>query len=114
MRLISFAEANIFAHFTWTDYSLAQASRAILPKDAGGPFGQRIGVTVGGSQSWALRVSAFMTKRNSSTDFNRYSIVVLNWNDSASTTWNPQPVKATIEFRGVQVRVIPFRSPDIA
>ncbi|KAF8595136.1 glycoside hydrolase family 30 protein [Ceratobasidium sp. AG-I] len=83
-------------------YSLAQASRAVLPKDAGGPYGQRIGVTVGGSQSWALRVNAFVTKRTNSADYNRYSIVVLNWNDSASTSWNPQPVKATIEFRGVQ------------
>ncbi|KAF8595142.1 glycoside hydrolase family 30 protein [Ceratobasidium sp. AG-I] len=83
-------------------YPLAQASRAILPKDAGGAFGQRIGVTVGGSQSRALRVSAFVTKRKSNTDYNRYSIVVLNWDDSASTTWNPQAVKTTIEFRGVQ------------
>ncbi|KAG8738175.1 hypothetical protein FRC10_007168 [Ceratobasidium sp. 414] len=84
-------------------YALAQASRAIVPKDAGGPIGQRIGVSVGGNLSWALRVNAFVTKRNNSADFNRYSIVVLNWNDSASTSWNPQPVKATIEFRGVQL-----------
>jgi hypothetical protein len=33
----------------------------------------------------------------------RYSIVVLNWNDSSSTSWNPQSVAATIEFRGLQV-----------
>ncbi|KAG9086493.1 hypothetical protein FS749_003610 [Ceratobasidium sp. UAMH 11750] len=83
-------------------YAFAQASRAVVPKDAGGPIGQRIGVSVGGSQSWALRVSAFVTKRNNSADWNRYSLVVLNWNDSASSSWNPQPVKATIEFRGVQ------------
>lgn len=83
-------------------YSLAQASRAVVPKDAGGPTGQRIGVTVGGNLSWALRVNAFVTKRTNSADWNRYSLVVLNWNDNASTSWNPQPVKATIEFRGVQ------------
>ncbi|KAF8705554.1 glycosyl hydrolase 30 family, partial [Rhizoctonia solani] len=84
-------------------YSLAQASRAIVPKDPGGPIGQRIGVTVGGNLSWALRVNAFVTKRSNSADWNRYSIVVLNWNDNSSSSWNPQPVKATIEFRGVQV-----------
>ncbi|CAE6370824.1 unnamed protein product [Rhizoctonia solani] len=86
-------------------YSLAQASRAVVPKDSGGPIGQRIGVTVGGNLSWALRVNAFVTKRNNSADWNRYSIVVLNWNDNASSSWNPQPVKATIEFRGVQSAV---------
>jgi len=83
-------------------YSMAQASKAIIPKDAGGPYGQRIDVSVGGSLSWALRVSAFVTARVSSTDWLRYSIVVMNWDDSASTTWNPQPVTATIEFRGMQ------------
>ncbi|KAF9558907.1 glycoside hydrolase family 30 protein [Agrocybe pediades] len=81
-------------------YSMAQASKAIIPKDAGGPFGQRIGVSVGGSLSWALRVGAYVTGRVSSSDWLRYSIVVLNCD--ASTTWNPQPVKTTIEFRGMQ------------
>ncbi|KAG1821411.1 glycoside hydrolase family 30 protein [Suillus variegatus] len=83
-------------------YSMAQASKAILPRDAGGPWGQRIGVSIGGSLDWALVVGAYKTGRVSSSDWNRYSIVVLNWDDSASTTWNPQPVKATIEFRGMQ------------
>ncbi|QRV88291.1 glycoside hydrolase family 30 protein [Ceratobasidium sp. AG-Ba] len=83
-------------------YAFAQASRAIVPKDSGGPTGQRIGVSVGGEKSWALRVNAFVTKRTDSADWNRYSLVVLNWNDNAITSWNPQPVKATIEFRGVQ------------
>jgi len=81
---------------------MAQASKAIIPKDAGGPWGRRIGVSVQGSLAWALRVAAYSTKRISSTDFNRYSIVVLNWDDSASTTWNPVDVTATIEFRGMQ------------
>ncbi|KAK0473000.1 glycoside hydrolase family 30 protein [Armillaria novae-zelandiae] len=83
-------------------YSMAQASKAIIPKDWGGPFGQRIGVTVGGSNSWALRVGAYATGRASASDWVRYSLVVLNWDDSASSAWNPVPVTASIEFRGVQ------------
>ncbi|KIM59538.1 glycoside hydrolase family 30 protein [Scleroderma citrinum Foug A] len=83
-------------------YAMAQASKAILPRDVGGPWGQRIGVSVGGSLSWALVVGAYVTKRVSPSDWNRYSLVVLNWDDSAATTWNPQPVIATIEFRGMQ------------
>ncbi|KAF7970961.1 hypothetical protein HWV62_22552 [Athelia sp. TMB] len=83
-------------------YAMAQASRAILPKDAGGPWGQRIGVSVGGGSDWALVVGAYKTERLSATDWNRYSIVVLNWDDSSSTTFNPVSVDATIEFRGMQ------------
>ncbi|KAG8845893.1 hypothetical protein FRB96_002223 [Tulasnella sp. 330] len=82
-------------------YSLAQGSRAILPKDAGGPWGQRLGVTVTGSLASELVVNAYVTKRLSSTDWPRYSIVVLNWNDGGSAGWNPQPVSATINFAGV-------------
>lgn len=59
-------------------YSMAQASKAIIPKDPGGPFGQRIGVSVGGSLGWALRVGAYITGRAYSSDQSRYSIVVLN------------------------------------
>jgi len=54
---------------------MAQANKAILPKDPGGPWGQRIGVSVGGSFDWALVVSAFKTARLNSADWNRYSIV---------------------------------------
>jgi hypothetical protein len=57
---------------------MAQVSKAIIPKDAGGPFGQRIGVSVGGSVGWALRVGAYVTSRSSSSDWLRYSIVVMN------------------------------------
>lgn len=57
---------------------MAQASKAIIPKDSGGAYGQRIGVSVGGSLSWALRVGAYVTSRVSSSDWLRYSIVVLN------------------------------------
>lgn len=60
-------------------YAMAQASKAILPRDSGGPWGQRIGVSVGGSLDWALVVGAYVTGRTSSTEWNRYSIVVLNW-----------------------------------
>ncbi|KAI9058259.1 glycoside hydrolase family 30 protein [Trametes sanguinea] len=83
-------------------YSMAQASKAILPRDAGGPWGKRIGVSVGGSQNWALRVGAFVTGRANSKDWLRYSLVVLNWADNTNGAWNPTPVKTTIEFRGKQ------------
>ncbi|KAJ7648111.1 glycoside hydrolase [Roridomyces roridus] len=83
-------------------YALAQASKAIIPKDPGGPWGQRIGVSVKGSLAWALRVGAYSTGRLSSSDGTRYSLVVMNWDDSSSSTFNPVPVTATIEFRGMQ------------
>jgi O-glycosyl hydrolase len=83
-------------------YAMAHAQKAINPKDANGPFGQRIKVSTGGNLSWALRVSAYVTKRANSSDWARYSIVVLNWDDNSSSSWNPVPVKTTIEFRGMQ------------
>ncbi|RDB15100.1 Endo-1,6-beta-D-glucanase [Hypsizygus marmoreus] len=82
-------------------YAMAQASKAILPRDVGGPWGKRIGVSVGGELNWALRVGAYVTGRVSSTDWLRYSLVVLNWDDSVGG-WNPTPVQTTIEFRGMQ------------
>ena len=60
-------------------YVMGQASKAILPRDPNGPFGRRIGVTVGGSLGWALRVSAYVTQRTNPSDWARYSLVVLNW-----------------------------------
>ena len=57
---------------------MAQASKAIIPKDPGGPFGQRIGVTVQGSLSWALVVGAYVVRRVNPSDWLQYSIVVLN------------------------------------
>ncbi|KAJ6597228.1 glycoside hydrolase superfamily [Mycena vulgaris] len=83
-------------------WPIAHAGKAIAPKDAGGAFGQRIGVTVGGTYSWALRVNAYATARQSSTSKTRYSLVVLNWRDYATSAWNPMPQTATINFRGVQ------------
>ncbi|KZP28006.1 glycoside hydrolase family 30 protein [Athelia psychrophila] len=85
-------------------YTMAQASKAIIPKDAGGPFGQRIGVTVKGSLDWTLVVGAYQTKRVKSTDQTRYSLVVLNWYDNSTGSWNPQSVAATIAFRGKQAK----------
>ncbi|KAF9650955.1 glycoside hydrolase [Thelephora ganbajun] len=83
-------------------YTMAQASRAITPRDPGGPWGQRIGVSVVGGDAWAPRVTAFVTKRNNPLDWWRYSIVVLNWRDNANGTWDPQDVTASITFRGQQ------------
>ncbi|KAF8641342.1 hypothetical protein AX16_010040 [Volvariella volvacea WC 439] len=85
-------------------YAMAQASKAIIPKDNGGPFGQRIGLSIQGSQAWTLRATAFVTRRVSASEWLRYSIVVLNWYDNASSNWNPTPVTATIAFRGRQAR----------
>ncbi|TRM69207.1 hypothetical protein BD626DRAFT_473308 [Schizophyllum amplum] len=59
-------------------YALARLSKATLPKDAGGSFGKRIGVSVAGSRSWTLVVSAFVPERTSSSAQARYSLVVLN------------------------------------
>lgn len=59
-------------------YSMAQASKAILPRDVGGPWGKRIGVSVGGELDWALRVGAYVTGRVNPSDWLRYSLVVLN------------------------------------
>jgi hypothetical protein len=89
---------------------MAQASKATLPRDPGGPPGKRIGVTVGGSLNWALVVGAYMTGRVNPSDWNRYSLVVLNWYDNSTGSWNPQPVQTTIEFRDMQVRIWAFSS----
>ncbi|KAI0670921.1 glycoside hydrolase [Trametes maxima] len=83
-------------------YVLGQASKAILPRDVNGPFGQRIGASVGGSLSGLLRVIAFETGRVKASDWKRYSLVVLNWDDNQNGNWDPTPIKATIEFRGKQ------------
>ncbi|KAJ7438487.1 glycoside hydrolase family 30 protein, partial [Mycena latifolia] len=83
-------------------WPIAHAGKAIAPRDAGGAFGQRIAVSVGGTYYWSLRVSAYATARLSSTDETRYSLVVLNWRDYASSAWNPTPQTTTINFRGVQ------------
>ncbi|KAI0087785.1 glycoside hydrolase superfamily [Irpex rosettiformis] len=97
------SESKRLSHFFFSAvYAMAQASKAIVPKDKNGPWGQRIGVTVNGGTNWALRVGAYVTHRNSASDWNRYSLVVMNWNDNTNGNWNPQTVKATIEFRGMQ------------
>ncbi|KAJ7079601.1 glycoside hydrolase [Mycena belliarum] len=83
-------------------YSMAQASKAVIPKDVGGAWGKRIGVSVGGAQNSALVVGAYMTTRVKSTDWLRYSLVVLNRNDNSGGSWDPTPVQTTIEFQGKQ------------
>ncbi|KAF8588225.1 glycoside hydrolase family 30 protein [Ramaria rubella] len=85
-------------------YVMAQTSRAVIPKDPGGPFAQRIGVTVGGTLNWALRVGAYKTGRVNAGDPARWTLVVLNWDDNENGTWDPVPVDATIEFQGQQVQ----------
>lgn len=57
---------------------MAHTSKAIYPKDDGGSYGQRIAVSVQGNLNWGLRVGAFVTGRVSSSDWLRYSLVVLN------------------------------------
>jgi len=85
-------------------YVMAQTSKAVIPKDVGGPFAQRIGVTIGGTLNWALRVGAYQTGRANPSDPKRYTIVVLNWDDNTNGQWDPTPVDATIEFRGQQAK----------
>ncbi|KAF8736263.1 hypothetical protein AX14_000575 [Amanita brunnescens Koide BX004] len=81
-------------------WSMAQASKAIVPKDLGGPCGQRIGVTVAASLNKTFLVGAYVIN---STDCNQYSLVVLNRGDNSNGTLSAQPVAGTIEFRGKQV-----------
>lgn len=81
-------------------YAMAQASKAIVPKDSNGPFGQRISVSVGGSLDWGLRVGAYVTARTNPSDWLRYSLVVMNWDDGSSG----EAVPTTIEFRGMQAK----------
>ncbi|KAH6906980.1 glycoside hydrolase superfamily [Coprinopsis sp. MPI-PUGE-AT-0042] len=71
-------------------YAMAQLSKAVIPRNDGGPFGQRIGLSVGGSKGWALRAVASRTGRTSSTEWIKYTIAVLN------------SVRTTINFRGMQ------------
>ncbi|EPQ55644.1 glycoside hydrolase [Gloeophyllum trabeum ATCC 11539] len=83
-------------------YAMAQASRAVIPKDTGGPFAKMISASVGGDMAWGLVVGAYQTARKNAADWDRYSLVVTNWADNTNGQWNPQPITATIEFRGKQ------------
>ena len=106
MKSVSTSLGSFGLHLTPIplDYLLAHSQRAVVPRDPGGPHGKRIKVTLGGSLSWTLRVQAYATGRVSSTDWQRYTIVVLNWYDFPNGPWNPTPVSATIGFRGVQAQ----------
>jgi hypothetical protein len=55
---------------------LTRVLQAIIPKDAGGPMGQRIGVSVAGGSGWGLRVMAYKTERTNKSDWHRFSITV--------------------------------------
>jgi hypothetical protein len=57
---------------------MAHVSKGTIPRDIGGPTARRLTVNVEGSLSWALRVGAYVTYRAKSTDWLRYSLVVLN------------------------------------
>ena len=70
---------------------MAQASKAILPRDVGGPWGKRIGVSVGGTLGWGLVVGAYVTGRVNASDWLRYSLVVLNWCVARSRSPFPAP-----------------------
>ncbi|KAJ7632907.1 glycoside hydrolase superfamily [Roridomyces roridus] len=76
---------QINADGTWSlnqeYFPIAHAGKAIAAKDA---------------------VSAYATPRLSPSDKTRYSLVVLNWRDYASSGMNPTPQTTTINFRGVQ------------
>ncbi|KAJ7709550.1 glycoside hydrolase superfamily [Mycena rosella] len=96
--------ANGTYSFNQEFWPIAHAGKAIAPKDVGGAFAQRIAVTVGGTFSWALRVSAYVTPRLLPTDKTRYSLVVLNWRDYVTSVpgGNATAQPTTINFRGVQ------------
>ncbi|KAI5827850.1 glycoside hydrolase family 30 protein [Schizophyllum commune Tattone D] len=83
-------------------YAMAHVSKATIPKDVGGPMGRRIGTTVSGSIGWGLVTTAFVTERVNKADWQRYSLVVLNYADNTNGAWNPQPIQTTIQFRGKQ------------
>lgn len=70
--------SRTISNFYLVVYSMAQASKAIIPIDPAGPFGQRIGVSVGGPLNWALRVGVYVISRVSSSDWSQFSIVVMN------------------------------------
>ncbi len=88
-------------------YSMAQASKAIIPKDSGGPSGQRIDVTIGGSLSWAPPRVRLCTARISASDFLRYSIVVMNCTLSFQSGPKLIPFSLMSRFQGTTVHLLP-------
>lgn len=54
---------------------MAQANKAIVPKDKNGPFGQRIGVSASDKN---MHVGAYRTPRANPSDQPRYNLVVSN------------------------------------
>ncbi|KAJ7071787.1 glycoside hydrolase family 30 protein [Mycena belliarum] len=72
-------------------YNIAHAARAVIPRDAGGPFGKRIKSTV---SAHSLRVNAYATARSAASAPTRYSLHVLNTADAR---------EYTIGFQGKQL-----------
>jgi hypothetical protein len=56
-------------------FAAAHGAKATIPKDADGPSGRRVGSAV---DSGLLRVGAYVTGRAESSDWLRYSLVVMN------------------------------------
>ncbi|KAI0766447.1 glycoside hydrolase [Trametes elegans] len=81
-------------------YVMGQASKAVLPRDTNGAFGQRVGVSIDGGSAGDLVATAFVTGRTNSSDWRRYSLVVLNSDDTQGGSWRPSSIQATISFRG--------------
>jgi len=99
---------NVYNNVTWSAnqefFGIAHASKAVIPRDSKGQWAERIDTVVKGPQNDTIIVTAYQTPASNSADFNRYSLVVLNFDDGASSSggWNPQPARVTIQFRGVQ------------
>ncbi|KAI0631958.1 glycoside hydrolase [Trametes polyzona] len=84
-------------------YAMAHTSKAILPRDLDGPFGRRIEATVDDGLASNLQVTAYVTGRSNSSEYRRYSLVVLNWDDKKDNgTWDARSVEGTIGFRGLR------------
>ncbi|KAL1746195.1 glycoside hydrolase superfamily [Schizophyllum fasciatum] len=104
-QMADFYKKNKGKEIYMTDYALVHLSKAILPKDSGGPFGKRIGVSVTGDQSCALVVSAFITERGVTNEPARYSLVVLNYYDTDGMgNADFHDVEATISFKGKRAK----------
>ncbi|KAK2462621.1 hypothetical protein APHAL10511_005354 [Amanita phalloides] len=79
--------------FTQDFYAMAHTSKAIIPKSSGGPFGQRIGISITSS---SLIASAYVVRGSKATDPKQYTLVVLNQGDKS------QQGTVAIGFRGQQ------------
>ncbi|KAJ7753420.1 glycoside hydrolase family 30 protein [Mycena maculata] len=80
-------------------YNIAQAARAVIPRDVGGPFGKLIRSTVApGNRTSNLHVNAFATGRAKAGDPTRYSLHVLNMAETGTYTIAFQGKQASYSF----------------